>query len=49
MYDGRLDRAVMFCRSRVVSTLLFLHDLREVRLRPTLTYRSMLNRLVVSF
>ncbi len=49
MYDDRLDRAVLFCWSRVVSTLLFLHDLREVRLRPTLTYKSMLNRLDISF
>jgi len=49
MYDGRLDRAVMFCWSRVVSTLLFLHGLREVRLTPTLTYTPMLNRPLVSF
>ena len=32
-----------------MSTLLFLHDLREVRLRPTLTYKSMLNRLDIRF
>jgi hypothetical protein len=44
-----LGRVVMFFGSYDVSTDFVLYDFQQSRFRPTLTYMSMLNRLLVSF